>query len=149
MRLLSNTLRAWVWETIVWNRFECGSVQPQCRTPRKHGIGLPWHYGLPESLVRSAQPDYGYRITRVHHPLVSCACARVYVSMQRGNTWVAKRSISYNMYSYILRRHTRHPVELLRGEQCATVDKDVLTLASGRNILIVLVLLAPFSAGDC
>lgn len=72
----------------------------------------------------------------------------VYASMQRGNTWVAKRSISYNMYSYILRRHTRHPVELLRGEQCATVDKDVLTLASGRNILIVLVLLAPFSAGD-
>lgn len=38
----------------------------------------------------------------------------VYVSLQRSNTWVAKRSISYNTYSYILRRHTRHPVELLR-----------------------------------
>ena len=63
----------------------------------------------------------------------------VYVSMQRGNTWVAKRSISYNVYSYILRRHTRHPVELLCSEQCAIVDKDVLTLASGRNILIVVV----------
>lgn len=79
-------------------------------------------------------PDY--RTTRVHH-LWSSVHVHVYVSMQRGNTWVAKRSIFYNTYSYVLRRHTRHPVELLRGEQCVTVDKDVLTLAPGRNVLIV------------
>lgn len=83
---------------------------PQCRTPRKHGIQLP------ESPVRSAQPRL-WAIGQLHH-LWSSLLVHVSVSMQRGNTWVAKRSIFYNMYSYVLRRHTRHPVELLRSEQC-------------------------------
>jgi len=55
------------------------------------------------------------------------------LARERGNARY-KRSGRYSLCGvYTATTMTLHPVELLRSEQCAAVDKDVLTLALERG----------------